>query len=154
MRVLVLVLASGCSLYFGEPTPHHTTHDAGDAVDAPQALTCPKPGTYAEIPYPHDGATNVPVPVPIQTHVVIPNTLDGKGLGLTDAFGHAVSLDHWDADCSVPLQNTGQGTQDETWTDCYRDLAPDSLYTWHIWITCYDASGVHEIATSTFRTAP
>lgn len=152
---LVVVALGGCNLYFdgpGEPTPEPPP-DITDAGPAPD--TCPKPGTYAEILYPLDGATNVAQPVPIRMHVVIPNTLDGKGIYLSDATGAAVPLTHYDASCSVgqpPIQ-TGP-IQDVTWTECYKDLAPNAEYTWHIWVTCYDASGPHELATSTFRTAP
>lgn len=155
--VVLLILASGCTLYFGEPTEHHEPApvDAGAAPTPDAPASCPKPGTHAEITYPPNGATNIAVPVPISSHVVIPNTLDGKGIYLSDSAGQAVSLDHYDASCSTQISNTGTpGTQDEAWTECYRDLLPNSTYTWHIWITCYDASGPHEIATSTFRTAP
>jgi hypothetical protein len=152
MYRLVLVLG-GCELYFDDGAKPPGTDAPGVPADA--SATCPKPGTFAQILYPLDGATNVPQPVPIKMHVVIPNTLDGKGIGLTDATGAAVDLAHHDGSCSIappPIQ-TGP-TQDVTWTECYKDLAPNTEYTWTIWLTCYDPSGIHVLATSTFRTAP
>ncbi len=153
LLAVTLVLVGGCTLYFDGPGDD-TPAPPSVPPDAPSAA-CPKPGTYAEILYPLDGATNVPQPVPIKTRVVIPNTLDGKGLYLTDASGVPVSLEHNDPSCSIapPRLPTGP-TQDQTWTSCFKDLEPDAEYTWHIWITCYDPSGPNEIATSTFRTAP
>jgi hypothetical protein len=160
---IVVLALSGCELYFEdppEPPPGTVVPDAavgggGGGGGGGGNAGCPKPGTYAEILYPLDGATAVPQPVPIKMHVVIPNTLDGKGIYLSDASGAQVGLDHYDGTCSmqIPPIQTGP-VQDVTWTECYKDLAPDATYTWHIWLTCYDASGIHELATSTFRTAP
>jgi hypothetical protein len=157
MRVAMLVVRGGCSLYFAEPKAekHEVPPDAAIVADAaPDAQTCPAPGTHAEIAYPLDGATNVATPVPIANHVYIPNTLDGKGLYLSDANGVQVDLGHYDPMCSIPPPAIETGpVQDVTWTECY-DLPPDAQFTWHLWVTCYDASGSHELATSTFRTAP
>lgn len=156
--VWLLALAGGCSLYF-EPPDHHEP-SAVDPLDAGLAPvdgspSCPKPGTHAEILYPLDDATDVPQPVPIQMHVFIPNTADGKGIWLTDANGVQVELSHWTAACSVPPPAIQPGpTQDVTWTECYSNLVPDAIYTWHVYLTCYDDSGIHELASSTFRTAP
>jgi len=153
LRFIAVLALGGCELYFDDGPRARSTDALGTPGDASAA--CPKPGTYAEILYPLDGATNVPQPVPIKMHVVIPNTLDGKGIYLSDATGAAVDLEHYDSTCSAsppPIQ-TGP-TQDVTWTQCYKNLEPNAVYTWHIWLTCYDASGPHELATSTFRTAP
>lgn len=156
LRFLAVLALSGCELYFDDgPQPPSTDAPGTSGTPGDASAGCPKPGTYAEILYPLDGAMNVPQPVPIRMHVFIPNTLDGKGIGLLDATGAGVSLDHYDSTCSMsppPIQ-TGS-TQDVTWTECYKDLEPDAVYTWYIWLTCYDASGIHELATSTFRTAP
>ena len=152
MRSLwALLVFGGCSSLYIEPS-HHDQTNPPDAGPAPNdAQTCPVTGTHAEITYPLDGATNVPTPVPIATHVFIPNTWDGKGMYLSDAAGHMLDLTLYDPNCSSSLPV--QPPDDSYWTECY-DLPPDSTFTWHIWITCYDASGPHEIATSTFRTAP
>jgi hypothetical protein len=148
------IFAGGCTLYFdGPPPPDAPGNEPLPPPDA--SATCPKPGTYAEILYPLDGATNVQQPVPIEMHVVIPNTLDGKGIHLSDANGVQVDLEHYDASCSIPIPPFQTGpVQDVTWVQCYDGLEPNAEYTWHIWITCYDDTGAHEIATSTFRTAP
>lgn len=85
----------------------------------------------------------------------IPNTLDGKGYWLTDPTGAPVDLlSTYDPSCSVqpPQIQTGP-VQDQAWTECYRNLQPDTEYTAHVVVTCYDPSGPHELATSTFRTA-
>lgn len=153
--VAVLALG-GCELYFDEG-PEGPQAQSPDAPGMPgdASAGCPKPGTYAEILYPLDGATNVAQPVPINMHVVIPNTLDGEGIYLSYANGAVVGLDHWDSTCSIPQPQIQTGPiQDVTWTECYKDLEPNTEYTWHIWVTCYDPSGPHELATSTFRTAP
>jgi len=155
----LVALLSGCSLYFDEPhesekaVPH--VFDAG-APPGPDAQTCPATGTHAEITYPLDGATNVANPVPIAIHKYIPNTLDGIGVYITDADGNPpdTSLFQYQASCSIPVPQIQSGpVQDFGWTDCY-DLPPGSTYTWHVWITCYDPSGPHELAKSTFTTAP
>jgi hypothetical protein len=75
---------------------------------------------------------------------------------LADANGNYVDLmTYYDPDCSVPPSPIQTGpVQDQTWTECANHLQPNTLYTWHIWLTCYDASGPHELAASTFRTAP
>ena len=156
MRSLwALMVFSGCSLYF-EPT-HHSDHQTEPPPDAAaptvDAQTCPATDTHAAITYPLDGATNVATPVPIAMHVFIPNTLDGKGIYLSDANGQQVDLTHYDPACSIQPPPIQTGPYDDvTFTQCY-DLPPDSTFTWHIWITCYDASGSHEIAKSTFHTA-
>ena len=148
-----LFLLGGCELYFEDGPLPHTIDASSGTVDA--AASCPKPGTYAEILYPQHGAIDVPQPVPIKMHVVIPNTLDGKGIYLADANGNGVDLSHHDPSCSVPPPPIQTGPiQDVTWTQCYKDLEPNAEYTWHIWLTCYDASGIHPLASSTFRTAP
>jgi hypothetical protein len=152
MRCLALLAMTGCSLYFGSSSRPEEGDD--DDVDAAPAVTCPKPGTFAEILYPLNGAVDVPQPVPIQMHVFIPNTLDGKGASLTDANGQPISLDHVDVSCSVGVPGTDGPTQDQTWTECYKDLDPDTVYSWHIGVTCYDESGFHPLVSSTFRTAP
>src|SRR3984885_12521206 len=157
-RLVLVVALGGCSLYFGPshdpPTSASSTVTFDAAPASIDADICPATGTHAEITYPADGATNVPTPVPISMSVYIPNTLDGKGIYLSDANGQQVDLSHWDASCSVPPPAIETGpVQNVSWVECY-DLPPDSQFTWHIWITCYDASGPHEIATSTCLTAP
>ena len=152
MRLVAVLVLGGCELYFDGPA---SEMDAAPPPPLDTSAACPKPGTYADILYPLDGATNVQQPVSIQMHVVIPNTLDGKGVYLSDASGAAVDLGHYDRECSVPIPPIQTGPiQDLTWTECYKDLEPDSVYTWHVWITCYDATGAHELATSSFRTSP
>lgn len=156
LRLIAVLALGGCELYF-EDGPRGSRTDAGTApsTQGDASAACPKPGTGAEILYPRDGAIDVAQPVPIQMHVVIPNPLDGKGIYLSDANGVQVDLEHYDSTCSVPYPSNQTGPiQDVTWTQCYKDLEPNALYTWHIWLTCYDASGPHELATSTFRTAP
>jgi hypothetical protein len=154
LRLLAVFALGGCELYFDDGPKAPSPTDA-PVAPADVSAACPKPGTYAEVLYPLDGATNVPQPVPIKMHVFIPNTLDGKGIYLSDATGTAVDLEHYDATCSVGPSQTQTGpNQDVTWTQCYNGLAPNAEYTWHIWLTCYDASGGHELVTSTFRTAP
>jgi len=152
----ILLCCTGCSLYFGEGSQREESRtgtvppDACGQATEPDAKTCPAPGTYAEIFYPLDGATNVPTPVPISLHYFIPNTLDGKGMYITDSSGQQLPVDY-NPDCSIPPPAI-QLNQDISFTECL-NLPPDQEFTYHIWITCYDASGGHEIATSTFRTA-
>jgi hypothetical protein len=147
--LVLLVLLGGCSLYFDTASTEHTssggTPPSPDACgETPDAHVCPALGTYAVIESPVDGANAVPTPTQIKWRTFIPNTLDGRGIYLSDENGAVVDLSHWNSSCA--------GQQGDWVISCY-DLEPGHWYTWHIWITCYDASGPHEIETSTFRVA-
>lgn len=136
---IAAIALSGCGLLDDGPE--------GSDLPGPEDPECPKPGTHAEILYPLDGAMNVPQPVPIQMRITIPNTHDGPGAELLNRSG--VHVDgHIDATCSMPPN------PDNIQIQCYNDLGPDSSYTFRIWVTCYDSTGSHDLATSTFRTAP
>ncbi|CAN5367492.1 hypothetical protein BH11MYX1_BH11MYX1_30540 [soil metagenome] len=151
------VWLAGCSLYFDDRAKTATSvqhRTDGGSAPGPDARACPATGTHAEILYPLDGATNVPSPVPIAVHKFIPNTLDGIGESLVDSAGNPVTTAAWVASCSIPVSQHQTGPlQDYGWTDCY-DFPPSSTYTLHIWITCYDPSGPHELAVASFTTAP
>lgn len=159
LRCSLLVCLGGCSLYFSDPGPSppppHPTPVEPDAWNDPNA--CPKPGTHAEIQVPFDGATNVSQPVVFHYHYEIPNTLDGKAIWLEDTSGQQ-AMQGAVGDCPVlSTDNSGEQTgptQNVTASGCFGQLSPDTVYTLKIYITCYDASGLHTIASTTFRTAP
>jgi hypothetical protein len=144
--LVALLALSSCTATLEPADPDERRRGPDASVYIPDAKICPSYGTSAEISYPLDGATNVASPVPIRWRTEIPNTLDGRGIYLTEtASGDVVPLAQWTASCS--------GTDGAWTTSCYT-LAPNTTYTWHVWITCYDPSGPHEIATTTFTTAP
>ena len=76
---------------------------------------CPALGTYAVIAYPSDGSNNVPTPTPDPLANIHPNTLDGRGIYLSDEHGNVVELDRYNNSCA--------GTDGDWVTSCY-DLRP------------------------------